>query len=133
MFEIIKRGLFTGVGIATLTAEKLQELSREVARHADLSESQAKEFEEELSRRAGQARQELEAEIDRRVDHALIQLGLVKAGIKKRAEEAQDELQKFIDERINQALERLGVARTEEVAALTNRIELLEQQVRDSP
>lgn len=127
MFEIIKRGLFTGLGIATLTAEKIKDLSKEVARHAQLSEAQANEFEQELSQKADQARRDLESEIDRRIDHAFIQLGLVKAGIRKRAEAAQDELQKFIDERIEQALKRLGVATAEDVASLARRVELLEK------
>jgi len=35
----------------------------------------------------------------------------------------------MIDERISDAMERLGVARTEEIEALTRRIELLEKKL----
>jgi len=63
MFEIVKKAMFTGVGLASLTREKIQDLGKDVARHADLSEAEAAKFQEELEKRADSAREDLQAEI----------------------------------------------------------------------
>ena len=76
MFELVKKSLFLGFGLATLTKEKLVDLGQEVARQAKLSQSKAREFELELTNKAEQARQALGAEIDRRVDQACAKMGV---------------------------------------------------------
>ena len=79
MFEVIKKAMFMGVGLATLSREKLEELSKEVAAKAELTEKQAAEFRSELEKKADQARTEFEAGVDRRMDAAISRLGLVAA------------------------------------------------------
>ncbi len=78
MIDVMKKTLFTGIGLATLTKEKLQELGREVAEKAKLSEAQAQEFQEELESRADQAQCDLQATIDHRVEQALQRVGLAR-------------------------------------------------------
>lgn len=133
MFEILKKGIFTGIGIASLTKEKIQELSKDIARHAELSEQQAKEFESNLVDRATQAREDLIAAIDRRIDYTLTQIGLLKEGVQRRAEDAQNEVQRVIDDRVdralNGALDRLKVVRQDELNQLKARLELLESRL----
>ena len=97
MFDVLKQAVFIGLGLASLTREKAEQLADEIARRAKLSEQESKEFQAELASRTEQARQELEAEIDRRIDHAFIQLGIVKAGVKKESEAAKAELRTAID------------------------------------
>ena len=79
MFELVKKSLFLGLGLAMLTKEKLEDLGREVARKANLSQSKAREFELELTNKAEQARQALGAEIDRRVDQAFAKVGVARS------------------------------------------------------
>ncbi|WP_169974853.1 phasin family protein [Tautonia rosea] len=79
MFELVKRTLFTGVGLAAMTKEKLEELGKEVARQADLSEAEAAKFQAELEHRASTAQEDLQAEIDRRVEQVTQRLGLARA------------------------------------------------------
>ncbi len=79
MIELVKKALYTGVGLAMLTKEKLVELGKEVSEHAQLSEAQAKEFQDELQRRAEEAKRNLEAQIDQRVEQVVARLGLVRA------------------------------------------------------
>jgi polyhydroxyalkanoate synthesis regulator phasin len=78
MFELVKKTLFLGFGLATLTKDKLEDLGREVARQAQLNEAKAKEFQLELNSRAEQSRQALAAEIDRRVDQAFGKMGVAR-------------------------------------------------------
>jgi polyhydroxyalkanoate synthesis regulator phasin len=77
--EKLEKSLFLGFGLATLTKEKLEDLGREVARQAKLSESKAREFQSELTNRAEQARQALGAEIDRRVGRAFAKMGVARS------------------------------------------------------
>ena len=79
MLELVKKSLFLGFGLATLTKEKLEDLVREVARQAKLSESKARELQLELTNRAEQARQALGAEIDRRVGRAFAKMGVARS------------------------------------------------------
>lgn len=129
MFDILKQAVFTSIGLASLTREKVDQLAAEVARRAKLSEQDAKEFQVELASRTEKARQELQTEIDRRIDHALIQLGILKASVKREGADASAEIRAAIDKRIEEALQRMGVARADDLRALTVRFESLERKL----
>jgi polyhydroxyalkanoate synthesis regulator phasin len=128
MFDVLKQSVLASVGLALMTADKVAEFAADLAERSNWTKQQAHEFQEELGKRAEQARQDLQAEIDRRIDHAFIQLGIAKAGIKKDVEEASAKGQSAIEQSLEKALERLGIARLEDVQALTKRIEALEQR-----
>ena len=117
MFELVKKSLFLGLGLAMLTKEKLDDLGREVARRANLSQSKAREFELELTNKAEQARQALGAEIDRRVDQAFAKMGV------SRSKDAID-----LAERLA-ALERAvaELPKAADLASLAARVERVEQ------
>lgn len=129
MFDLIKQSLYLGMGFASLTRDKLTELGKEIASRAQLSQEQSTQFQEELVKKADQARQDLEAEIDRRIDHAFVQLGIIKSGVTKMSEQGRSELESFIDSRLDKMLSGLRVARTEDIDALKARIELLEKKL----
>jgi polyhydroxyalkanoate synthesis regulator phasin len=130
MFDVLKQSVLASVGLAMMTADKVAEFAADIAERSNLTKQQAHEFQEELGKRAEQARHDLQAEIDRRIDHAFIQLGIAKAGIKKDVEEASVKGQSVIEQSLEKALERLGIARTEDIEALANRIDILEKRVR---
>ena len=44
MFDLIKKTLLTGVGLAVMTKDKVEELGKEFASQAKLSELEGKEF-----------------------------------------------------------------------------------------
>ena len=117
MFEVVKKSLFLGFGLATLTKEKLEDLGREVARQAKLSESKARELQVELTNKAEQSRQALGAEIDRRVDQAFAKVGVA------RSKDATDLAARL--EAVERAVAELP--RAGDLAALAARVERLEQ------
>lgn len=128
MFDVLKQAVYTGIGLASLTKDKAEQLAQEVARRAKLTEQESNEFQSDLIARAEQARKELLEEIDQRINHAFIQVGIIKAGVKKETEAVGNEIRSFIDARIDAALERLGVARLEDVQALGIRLDALERR-----
>jgi polyhydroxyalkanoate synthesis regulator phasin len=129
MFDVLKEAVFTSVGLASLTREKVEQLAAEVGRRAKLSEQDLKAFQTELAIRTDQARQDFQTEIDRRIDHAFIQLGIIKAGVKREGEAARQQLSTAIDKRVEEAIQRLGVARADDLQALTIRFEALERKL----
>ena len=133
MFEIVKKGVYMGLGLASLTKDKVQQFASDVAREAKLSEEQGRKFEEELQQRVEASKSDLEAEIDKRIDQTLVQVGIVKAGFKKTAGEAADGIQGIVDRRIDEALVRFRIARQEDVDSLKQRIELLESKLHAAP
>jgi len=133
MFDLVKQTMFTGLGLASLTKEKLGQLAAEISEKAKLSEKQAREFQDELEVRGHAAQQELKAQIDRQIDHALIQMGLLKAGARQNADMVTSEFQTMIDQRIDVACDRLGLARSEAIESLTARLELLERKLAAQP
>lgn len=129
MFNLLKQAVFTGVGLAGLTKEKLEGLAAEFARNANLGLKEAAELKDELVVKANEAKKDLQAQIDHQIDSALIQAGIAKAGVKRAAETVTGELQRLIDDRLNAALEHMRVARSGEIQELTARVEFLEKKL----
>lgn len=76
MFDLLKKALLTGVGLAALTKTKIEELGTEIANQAKMSEQEGKQFVDDLLKRSEQARHDLDAEIDRRIQTVLSRLNL---------------------------------------------------------
>jgi polyhydroxyalkanoate synthesis regulator phasin len=86
------------VGLAVLTKEKLVDLGKEVAKQANLTEAQAREFQEDLQKKAEEARDHLQSEIDRRVEATLKRMGVARTdqvnALLARVEELEKRLEK---------------------------------------
>ncbi|MFN9434619.1 MAG: phasin family protein [Planctomycetota bacterium] len=129
MLELIKQGLFSSIGLASLTQEKVAEIVAEVGKHIPLSEQQAREFAKEMNERSEQAKNTFGAKFDQQVDHAMIQMGLVKNEIRKAAESAGDTFNRAVEEQVRTALENMGVASADEVESLKQRVAILEAKL----
>jgi polyhydroxyalkanoate synthesis regulator phasin len=64
MVDLIKKAIYTGVGLAVLTKEKAEELVRELTHQAKLSEQEGKELFDGLLKQSEHARNDLQAKID---------------------------------------------------------------------
>ncbi len=129
MFDVLKQSVYTSIGLASLTKDKVSELVAELKQTADLTEQQAREFQEEVDRRSDEARKHLTELVNHQIDSAMIQMGLVKGEVRKAAESTSDAFRSFVDQRVDEALQRIGVARTEDVESLTQRLERLEKKL----
>lgn len=129
MFDFVKQSIYLGLGVASLTRDKLMDVGKEIAARAQLSKEDAKQFEEDFTHKADQARHDLQAMIDRQIDHALIQFGILRSRVMKAGEQATEDIGTRVDDGLDQTLSRLRVARTEDVEALVSRVELLEKKV----
>ena len=76
MFDLIKKTLLTGVGLAVMTKDKVEELGKEFASQAKLSEHEGKEFVDHLLKQSETARKEFESRINSAVQKAISGLNL---------------------------------------------------------
>lgn len=97
MFELIKNVVLTGVGLAVLTAEKAEELGRELAKAAQLSGEKGRELVDEVVARSAKAREELEQTVQRYVTESLRRMNVP----------TRDDI-RSLDARVSELERRLG-------------------------
>jgi polyhydroxyalkanoate synthesis regulator phasin len=76
MVDLIKKALYTGVGLAVLTKEKAEELVKELTQQAKLSEQEGKELFEGLLKQSEQARNDFQSKVDEAVVAVVNRLNL---------------------------------------------------------
>jgi polyhydroxyalkanoate synthesis regulator phasin len=76
MIDLIKKALYTGVGMAVLTKEKAEELVKELTQQAKLSEQEGKELFDGLLKQSEQARTDFQAKVDDAVVSVIKRLNL---------------------------------------------------------
>lgn len=64
MFDLIKKTMLTGVGLAAMTRDKVEELAKELKKRGALSEKEGKELVDELVEKFQQARKDLETKVE---------------------------------------------------------------------
>jgi polyhydroxyalkanoate synthesis regulator phasin len=64
MVDLIKKAFYTGLGLAVLTKDKAEELVKDIAEQAKLSEGEGKELVDSLMKQSDQARQDFQSKID---------------------------------------------------------------------
>jgi polyhydroxyalkanoate synthesis regulator phasin len=76
MFDLIKKTMLTGVGLAVMSKEKAEALAREIADAAKLSSEKGQEFVDEVVGKSEKMRQELEETVQRVVNESLKRVDL---------------------------------------------------------
>lgn len=67
MVDLIKKAFYTGLGLAVLTKDKAEEMVRDIAEQAKLTESEGKELVDSLMKQSDQARQDFQTKVDEAV------------------------------------------------------------------
>ena len=76
MIDLIKKIVFTGVGLASLTKDKIEALGKEIAEQAKLSEKEGKELLDELMKKSEESREEFEGQVEKFVKETLKKMNL---------------------------------------------------------
>ena len=77
MKEILKSILYTGIGAAFLTKEKIEEIQKDLSEKGKLSQEEGKQFMEELRLKSEKAREQLDLWVNKRVEERVHHLNLV--------------------------------------------------------
>jgi polyhydroxyalkanoate synthesis regulator phasin len=67
MVDLIKKAFYTGIGLAVLTKDKAEEMIKDIAQQAKLSEHEGKELMDSLMKQSDQARQDFQSKLDEAV------------------------------------------------------------------
>ncbi len=67
MVDLIKKAFYTGIGLAVLTKDKAEEMIKDIAQQAKLSEHEGKELMDSLMTQSDQARQDFQSKLDEAV------------------------------------------------------------------
>jgi len=76
MFDLLKKGVLTGIGIGLMTKEKVEELGRKLAGEAKLSEAEGRELLAELLDQSEKAKANLEEMLEKRVEVVLNKMNI---------------------------------------------------------
>lgn len=76
MFEIIKKSLLTGVGLAVVTKDKVEEIAKDLIEKGKLSEKEGQALVDDLVKKSEQARKDLQAKIESAVQDAVGRLNV---------------------------------------------------------
>lgn len=97
MIELIKKAMFTGIGVASLTKDKVEEIARDFVEQGRMSEAEGKKLVEEIMARSKESQEELTKKVDRAVQAALEKLDLAKASDIAALQAQINDLQNKID------------------------------------
>lgn len=78
MIDLIKKAVFTGMGVAFLTKEKIDEFSRELIDRGKLSEKEGEKLVSEMRQRADESKEALIRQTDKVVEAALGRMQLAR-------------------------------------------------------
>lgn len=78
MIDIVKKVLLTGVGIAAVSKEKIEELAKDLAEKGKMTEKEGKALVDQLLQSSDEARQDLQNQIEAKVQTVLEKMDLAK-------------------------------------------------------
>ncbi|MCF8055089.1 MAG: phasin family protein [Desulfocapsa sp.] len=78
MLELVKKVLLTGVGVAVLSKEKIEEVAKDFAEKGKMTEQEGKALVDDLLARSEESRVELQKQIEQRVQTVLEKMDLAK-------------------------------------------------------
>ena len=98
MIELVKKVLLTGVGVAALTKDKIEEVAKDFVEKGKMTEKEGKAFVDDLVTRSEESRAELQKQIESRVQNVLEKMDLAKKSevdaLKLEIEKLREELNK---------------------------------------
>ena len=76
MLEFVKKAILISSGLASMTAEKIEQAVEEIVNKGELSETQGKEFIRDLKEKSAKAKKEMGERIDKMVEDTLRKLSI---------------------------------------------------------
>jgi polyhydroxyalkanoate synthesis regulator phasin len=76
MLDLMKKAIFTGLGLAFMTKEKIEEFSKEIIEKGRLSDTEGKEFIDELQNKSEEVRKKLQDQVQSAVNKTLEKMNI---------------------------------------------------------
>jgi polyhydroxyalkanoate synthesis regulator phasin len=78
MIDVLKKVLLTGVGVAALSKDKIEDLARDLAEKGKMTEQEGKALVDQLLTSSDEARQDLQRQVEDKVQKVLGKMDLAK-------------------------------------------------------
>jgi polyhydroxyalkanoate synthesis regulator phasin len=96
MLDLVRKGVLTGIGLASLTKDKVEELAEKIIEETKLSEEEGRKLVEDLLKQSEEARKNLEEEVKKTVGEAMEKLDIPSRkdleDLKARIEKLEDQM-----------------------------------------
>jgi polyhydroxyalkanoate synthesis regulator phasin len=79
MIELFKKAVLTGIGVASLTKDKVDELAQEFIEKGKMSEQEGEKFVTEILKKSEESRQGLTRQIEKKIETAVEKMNLAKS------------------------------------------------------
>ena len=89
MIELIKKAMFTGIGFAALTKDKVEDLAQDFMEQGKLSRTEGGKLVEDIMQRSRESQQEMTAKVETLVSEAMEKMNLARMS---EVEALQDEV-----------------------------------------
>ena len=76
MFELMKKTLLTGIGLAIMTKEEVQKVGRELVEKGELTHKEGKELVDDLLKKSEQAQKDMESKVHKLVQDTVEKLNV---------------------------------------------------------
>ncbi|MDD3814533.1 MAG: hypothetical protein PHZ02_07780 [Desulfocapsaceae bacterium] len=94
MIELIKKAMLTGLGVASLTKEKIEEIGRDFVEQGKLSQQEGEKLVDEILAKVEEAKEDIRKQIEERVEEIVKKMNLVRQSdleeLKLQIKELQD-------------------------------------------
>ena len=98
MIELVKKVLLTGVGVAALSKEKVEDLAKDFVEKGKMTEQEGKKLVDQLLSSSEEARQDLQKQIEGKVQAVLEKMDLAKKSDLEALKLEIEELRKASDQ-----------------------------------
>ena len=79
MIDLVKKAMLTGIGVASLTKDKIEEIAKEFTQKGKLSEQEGEKLVREMVAKTEESKEELKKQIDSMIETALAKTRVARA------------------------------------------------------
>ena len=76
MIDLLKKNLYVGLGLVSMTKDKIAEVGKKIAEESKLSEDEGKKFMDELMKQADESKTNLQAQVSKIVEKTVTSMKL---------------------------------------------------------
>ncbi|MGD9212228.1 MAG: hypothetical protein PVI90_15710 [Desulfobacteraceae bacterium] len=98
MFDIVRKTMLTGVGLALKTWDEVEDIAKELQKKGKMTETEGKKFLEELQDKYQEAQQDLEGRVDQSIKNFLKKTDIVTGEELKALKKEIRDLKKAVSE-----------------------------------
>lgn len=99
MVDLLRKTVLTGIGLAYMTKDKIEEMAKKISAESNLTEEESRRVAQDLLKQSEEAKRNLETRIDKVVKSALGKLDIPSRQDLQKLESRVEELEKLREKR----------------------------------